>query len=265
MMATRPSLPADEEPLDAATVDLLLSNLGTDMVLVGGQALAFWMDRYGIGSGGADISNDGDVLGNVGRAHDLAEALRARLIVPPATARTAIVGQIRLPTDEGKARNIDVLHKLFTNSGLRKSSEFTKRVIQDAVEVEWRRGKFIRVMDPFDVLQSRVENAVGLIDDKGLHVLTQAVWAIAVARAALLKLASHPQVGDRLGKRIQSIYGLATSQVGKRLLDEHDIEVLDAVDVDALRAIAPSHDRQLDNVQSARLKRQGKRSKRSKP
>ena len=55
-MATSPALPFDEVPLDAATVDLLLSNMGGDMVLVGGQALAFWMDRYGISPDGVAIS-----------------------------------------------------------------------------------------------------------------------------------------------------------------------------------------------------------------
>ena len=47
-MPSSPVVPFDEVPLDAATVDLLLSNMGVDMVLVGGQALAFWMERYGI-------------------------------------------------------------------------------------------------------------------------------------------------------------------------------------------------------------------------
>ena len=40
-MTTQPLLAPDEAPLDDATVDLLLSHMGTGMVLVGGQALAF--------------------------------------------------------------------------------------------------------------------------------------------------------------------------------------------------------------------------------
>jgi len=260
-MATSPKLPLDEAPLDAATVDLLLSNMGVDMVLVGGQALAFWMDRYGIETNGAAISNDGDVLGKIAGAHDLAAAMRANVVTPPKRAMTSLVGQIRLPVEGGKVRNVDVLHKLFTVSGLRKSTDFTNQVIQDSVQVEWRPGHFIRVMDPFDVLESRVQNAVGLFEDKGPHVLTQATWAIEVARAVLLKLAREPQVGDQLGRKLQKIYQLANSQPGKRLLKEHDIEVLDAIDLAELRKLAASPAKQLDKLEelaAARGKKPGR-------
>lgn len=250
-MATTPKLPPGEEPLDAATIDLFLSNMGTDMVLVGGQALAFWMDRFGIKADRAAISHDGDALGKVARAHDLAQAIKARLMVPEETSMTSIVAQLRLPTAHGKERNIDILHMLYTIGGLKKSSEFTQRVIQDSVKVEWRPGKFIQVMEPLDVLESRVQNAVGLVHDKGPHVLTQAKWAIQVASAALLKVAADPVAGDRLGVRIQRIFTLARSSVGKRLWKEHGIEVLDAIDIAALRRLAPEQRRQLDAVEKA--------------
>jgi hypothetical protein len=257
-MATSPVLPFDEAPLNAATVDLLLSNMGVEMVLVGGQALAFWMDRYGISPAGAIVSNDGDILGSIAGARDLADAMRANIITPPQRAMTSLVGQIRFPAADGKVRNIDVLHKLFTVNGLRKSTDFTKRVIQDSVKVEWRPGRFIRVMGPFDVLESRVQNAVGLYDDKGPHVLTQVIWAIQVAKAALLRLASRTEEGSRLGKKIQGIYRLANSQPGKRLLKEHQIEMLGAIDVPELRTLAPAHAQQLDKVEALLLARQPK-------
>lgn len=254
-MATRPVLPPEEAPLDEATVDLFLSNMGADMVLVGGQALAFWMSRFGIEPNGSAISNDGDALGEVARAIDLAQAMKARVELPAGNRRTAIVAQLRLATPDGKERNIDVLHKLYTVAGLRKSSAFTKRVIEDSVEAEWRPGRFIRVMDPFDVLESRAQNAVGLFDEKGPHVLTQAAWAIEVAREALRRSAADSGPKDRLGNKIQRIYTLARSQVGRRLLAEHRIELLDAVDIETLRASSPSHATQLDAVEKARERR----------
>ncbi|HSI50978.1 MAG TPA: hypothetical protein VLA61_22160 [Ideonella sp.] len=254
-MATDPQLPADEAPLDAATVDLFLSNMGSDMVLVGGQALAFWMDRFGITAEGAVVSNDGDALGHAARARDLAREMRARLVQPKKASRTAIVAQLRLPVGDGKERNIDILHQLYTINGLRKSNEFTAKVVQDSVLVEWRKDRFIRVMDPFDLLESRTQNAVGLLDEKGPHVLTQATWAIHVAKAALMKLAADPASPDRLGNKIQRLYKLAHSQVGKRLLADHHIDVLDAIDVDALSTNSPAHAPQLDAVAKARAKR----------
>lgn len=255
-MATRPALPPGEEPLDAKTIDLFLSNMGSEMILVGGQALAFWMDRFGIATDEAAISNDGDALGAVARARALATTLKARLVLPPKTARTALVAQLRFAVPGGKERNIDVLHQLYTISGLKKSSDFTERVRQDSIEVEWRKGRFIRVMDPFDVLESRAQNAVGLLEDKGPHVLTQANWAIAVARAALLRMATHPDAAGRLGEKIQRIYKLSHNQVGKRLWQEHGIELLEAIDVEPLLAAAPAHRRQLETAQRARQARQ---------
>lgn len=254
-MATIPALPPDELPLDEATVDRFLSNMGTDMVLVGGQALAFWMSRFGIAPEGVAVSNDGDALGKVAHAMELAHVMKARLELPEKTSRTAIVAQLRLPMPNGKARNIDVLHKLYTVAGLKKSSIFTKRVIADSVEVAWRPGRFIRVMDPFDVLESRAQNAVGLFDEKGPHVLTQASWAIDVAREALKRVATDPKSKDRLGSKIQRIHTLARSQVGRRLLCEHGIELLDAVDLDALRRASPAHEKQLDAIQKAKGER----------
>jgi len=248
-MVTTPRLPPDEEPLNPATVDLLFMNMGTDMILVGGQALAFWMNRYAIKSIGAAISNDGDVLGEIARARDLANAMRASLLIPPQRAMTSLVGQLRIPVGNGKQRNIDVLHKLFTTSGLKKSTAFTNQVIENSVKIEWKHGHYIQVMDPFDVLDSRVQNAVGLIDDKGPHVLTQVAWAIEVVREVIQKIASQAQEGDRLGRQLQRVFKLAKSSVGKRLLKEHDIEILDAIDLPLLRRLSDQHSRQLDKVE----------------
>lgn len=259
-MVTQPLLAPDEASFDAATVDLLLSNMGTDMVLVGGQALAFWMSRYGVQRGHAAISNDGDALGEVARAIALAKAIKARVELPDKASLTTIVAQLRLPAPDGKERNVDVLHKLYTVAGLKKSSIFTKRVIEDSVKVEWRPGRFIKVMEPFDVLESRAHNAVGLIDVKGPHVLTQGAWAVQVAREALLRIAAASgSTQDRLGNKIQRVYTLARSQVGRRLLTEHGIELLDAIDVHALKAASPSHGKQLDAVEKARAARVGGR------
>lgn len=258
-MATQPVLPPDEAPLDEKTVDLFLSNMGTDMVLVGGQALAFWMSRFGIEQNGVAISNDGDALGEVARATDLALAMKARIELPSKKSRTAIVAQLRLPTPGGRERNIDVLHKLFTVAGLKKSSVFTRRVIADSVQVEWRPGRFIKVMDPFDVLESRAQNAVGLFDLKGPHVVTQLAWAVQVAREALRRIAADSGSSDRLGNKIQCIYTLARSQVGRRLLKERQIDLMDAIDIVALRALAPAHGKQLDVIEKAKAELRRKR------
>lgn len=260
---TQPQSIDSEAPLDAAAVDLFLSNLGPDMVLVGGQALSFWMDRFGISSNGMAISNDGDALGRLSRAVELAHAIKARLVPMPPEARTSLVAQLRLPAAGGKERNIDVLHMLFTVEGLRKSREFTKRVVGSSLSIEWKPGAWMKVMDPFDVLESRVQNAVGLIGEKGEHVLTQARWAILVAHHALMRLAEDKDSQKRLGFHLQRLHRFARSQSGRRLLNEYGIELLDAVDTDAIASLSPSHQLQLDAIESLRRERSAKSIKRA--
>jgi hypothetical protein len=51
---------------------------------------------------------------------------------------------------------------------------------------------------------------VGLFEDEGPHVLTQATWAIEVAKAVLLKLAREPQVGPDPPK-VQHLLALNTA------------------------------------------------------
>jgi hypothetical protein len=105
------------------------------------------------------------------------------------------------------------------------------------------------------MLESRAQNAVGLYEDKGPHLLTQLRWAIEVVRAALLRLAADPASPERLGSKVQRLFALARSQVGRRLWSEHRIEVLGAIDVDALAAAAPQLARQLDAVRKVNASR----------
>lgn len=256
-MATTPRLPDGETPLAAETLDLLVTHVGADMVLVGGQALAFWMQRFGVDSQQATVTNDGDLLGTAGQLHHLADALNAVALVPGQHARTALVGQVRLPAGGGRAHNIDVLHQLYTVGGSRKSAEFTRRVSARAVEMVWRGRQAIRVMHPLDVLASRVENAAGLLEEKGPHVLTQAIWSIEVARAALLRVAGAEDSGnERIGQLVQEVCRLTHSRPGRQLLKDHGIDILDAIDLPALlQACGPDHAEQFRRVEAARKRR----------
>ena len=71
------------------------------MVLVGGQALAFWMHRYGVGPKvkpgqgfNANVTTDADFLGSIEHARRLSGTLGARLITPDPGALTALIAQI---------------------------------------------------------------------------------------------------------------------------------------------------------------------------
>ena len=46
--ATKPQLPSDETPLTGEDVAHILGAMPPQMILVGGQALAFWMEHYSL-------------------------------------------------------------------------------------------------------------------------------------------------------------------------------------------------------------------------
>ena len=83
-----------------ATVKKLLDAGGEDLVLVGGQALAFWVDRYGLSQSNQDmpaISSDVDFLSRSAADREivdkLAKVIKGRAIYPNQRALTALVGQ----------------------------------------------------------------------------------------------------------------------------------------------------------------------------
>ena len=241
-MQTSPRLPPDEVPLSDAVIDRIFANAGQELVLVGGQALNFWMRRFGISAKGFVVSNDADFVGDVHQAGLLADRLNAHFRKPPASSLTALVAQLRLPAKDGKFGNIDVLHQLYTVGPPKKTAAFTRRVVANALTVKWAEGSYIRVMDPFDLLESRFQSAVAFsgVDKKGAHVVTQAHWAVHVAKAALFLLASgHEEFAARAGVKIQQVVRLARSSVGRRARRELGIDVLDAIDADLLQAMAP--------------------------
>jgi hypothetical protein len=211
------------------------------------------MDRYGVTSAAAAIvSNDGDALGELEVAQRIATRLRAALLTSDADTLTSLVGQIRIPTGlTGTVRNIDVLRMLFTVSGLRKSREFTQAVWRDSVEIEWQPGQRIRVMHPLHVLESRVQNAVGLLETKGPHVVTQAIWAVDVAREAIRRVLRQFGEGERLGRLIRQVHKLARSRAGRQVFHQHGIEVLDAVPIEEIRVAAAVRETQLRAIERA--------------
>ena len=238
-----------------AEVERLLRAMPPATILVGGQALAFWMSRYGLLSVHDEdhaVTRDADLIGALSDARQLARALHGRLVMPHESAPTGIVAQIHLPIPgTTTTHNIDILHMLYAVGGLRKSSEFTRRASARAAVVSIPGVGQTRILHPMDVLASRVNNAAGLLHEKGEHVLTQARWAIAVARHALLRIAQQPTNEDRPGNLAQEIYRLACSSAGRKLFSEHGIEVADAVPMDELGRLDPNFGTQAEAMRRA--------------
>ena len=243
---TRPLVLAGEAPVTADVLEDVCRAMPADVVLVGGQALAFWMLRYGLAFGldhQTQVTSDADLLGKVTDAEALHKLLGGRLIKPAPTERTALVARLMLPANDepGKEHKVEVIHQLYDVGGLRKSAEFTAHVVQRAVRVRFGRDFSITVMHPLDVLVSRINNAAGLVANKGDHVITQAAWAVDVMSRAFLRYGDPSQADapGRVGAMIQEVRGLAYSSAGRTVRRLHGIEVMDAVPESELVRLMP--------------------------
>lgn len=239
-------------------VDKLLGAASTRLVLVGGQALKVWMDRYRVAMPGGFtyVSRDVDFLAESARDTDdvrrLARALGGHTVFPRRRAAlTALVGQVVLDRPDGEVFNVDVLHRVYgTDADIRSR----------AVEIREPRMTY-RVMHPLDVLKSRVDNLYGLAEKQNELGSAQLVAAVAVARAFLCEAATleHERTDRRpiTLRYVGFIEEVATGDAGKKVARRYGIHVADAVEPDAV----PSREfREKKLPQLARLMSNARRS-----
>lgn len=106
------------------TVAKLLGAAGADLVLVGGQALAFWANRYGVWQPRPHVpavSNDVDFLarsaGDKSSVHRLADVIHGQTVFPSKHDRSALVGQAVLDVSPEKYVNVDVIFRIIGLEG----------------------------------------------------------------------------------------------------------------------------------------------------
>ena len=265
MARTKPVVPVDESPVSREMVSFILSRAPEPMVLVGGQALAFWMDRFSIAASStatsdfhSKVTSDVDFLGSAKSAALMADALNGRLIRMNPRALTSLAAQVRIRAATGLEHNIDVLHLIFDAGGLRKSNDLTRKAIARAVIGELEDGHKIRILHPLDVLATRINNAAGLIRSKGPHVLTQARWAIRVAYAAIQADALSPGAKKyRPGAMAQEVFRLSAGTAGRTVRLNHGIDAAAAIPFDILSEHVKGFAMQGARMIAA-LKRQGR-------
>ena len=270
MALTKPRIPVDEAPLTYEVMAAIFRNTPPDFVLAGGQALAFWMERYDLLPARRAkrdfnplITTDADFLTahpvrGLRAAEKMARSMNGRLITPPQRALTALITQIRLHAGSGLEHNIDVLHQLYDARGLRASNELTRRALERAVLIELDDGIKLHLLHPLDVLAARINNAAGLGGSKGAHVVTQARWGIRVAHRAIELAALQPGVkAERPGALAQEVMRLSSGSAGRAVRANHGIDAAAAIPFETLSTHVKGFD-----VQGARmiaaLKRQGR-------
>lgn len=163
----------------------VLETAAADVVLVGGQALAFWMDHYDVrqpAQAAPAISRDVDFFthdaANTGPLREFARAIGGRSEPVDPSAITALVGSAIAPAEEGRIYNVDLLHSIV---GLEREN-----VVANAVSVAIPGSRAtLRVMHPLDVLQSRNANLHSLAEKQDALGQLQFRLAIEVARRHL--------------------------------------------------------------------------------
>lgn len=218
--------------LPAALVERLVDCAGTD-ILVGGQPLAFWVQRFGVAvpQRVAAISDDADFLAVDGDARRsverFARVLGGQTLFPGAHALTALVGQAFVQVLDDEYLNVDVLRQVL---GLR-----TQDVARRAVQVQMRHATF-RVMHPLHVLRSRLFNLHKLPEKQNERGVMQLRLAIDVGREYLRWFAEQQPVAETASGRnplqalVSEVERLARAAAGRKAAQRYGTRVADAID-----------------------------------
>ncbi|MBI1890574.1 MAG: hypothetical protein HYS18_08010 [Burkholderiales bacterium] len=222
-----------------ALLDRLLGAAGDDLVLVGGQALAFWMLRYGVRLPPrvVAVSRDTDFLTLTAAdrqvVYRLADAIEGKAIFPSPRALTALVGQAIKVVSDAERVNVDVVFKIHGTDA--------DRVRAASIEVK-RGGVSFRVMHPLHVLKSRLDNLYSLKEKQEAREKSemQLRCAIEVVRRFLHEVATTDEQanGERSAalRHIKLIETMALSDAGRKVADRHGIHVADAIEPSAVRS-----------------------------
>lgn len=214
-----------------ALLERILELAGTGMVLVGGQALAFWAAYYRVPPPHAAITKDVDLLGTKADVVRLARGLGGTASFPHARERTLLAGQVKKELPGGDYVNIDVL--------LRVHGALTVRTIESTAVLAANAAGRFRVLHPLDVLQGRLENLHGLSEKRDEHGVAQLRLAIALVPAFIREIAAREQAGGAgsrpprrsvVLRHLCRIEGLALSDAGRKVARRHDVHVADAIE-----------------------------------
>lgn len=208
----------------------LLAAAGTKLVLVGGQALAFWMDRYGVPpiQGYPAVSRDMDVLAqsaaDTGDVIRLAKVLGGMPVFPSEHSLSALVGQAVKQIDEENYLNVDVISRVYNaNTDLVRKAALT---IEDGDVI-------FRVMHPIDLLKSRLDNLYGLAEKRTPLGEAQLQAGIAVAQQFQREFFTPGDEGEGRSPALRytkAIEHMARSDAGRKVAERHQIHVADAIE-----------------------------------
>lgn len=213
-----------EACFSAKDIEALLSSMGKADILVGGQALAFWVGYYDIQfnlpSAVAAISMDGDILGTKSSARRIASSMGGRVTSAPKDAITILIAQVTIELGNDSFLNVDIIDRIngLTNEEIRKR----------ALPVERGEQSFL-VMHPVDVFVSRVRNILSIPSKQDEKGRLQLQLGILVARRFIEDIAAKDQV---LAVKATNIVFNEFRENGGKILARWGIDLFDAIPID---------------------------------
>jgi len=213
-----------EAPISKELLQQVLASLTSESVLIGGQALAFWVNHYKVRLPSVltgAISDDADILGTRDDLKSIALKAKGIAEYEPQHSLSALIGHVTIPISEELFVNVDVLYKVV---GIK-----ADQVRDHASTGELGDVRF-RVMHPIDVLISRTENLATLTEKQNDEGITQLRLAIMVSAQYIKELSEHPEGGQKHAmKVIERVVKLAKSGSGRKCAKQFGARFLDAL------------------------------------
>jgi len=210
-------------------LDRVLAIAGTQTILVGGQALAFWASYYRIDEPVAAISKDADFLGSRNDVDRFATGLNGVVRLPDRRMKTALLGRVEVAISDMEYVHIDVLLEVF--------GDISQKAIRERSYAATIGTKTFKVMHPLDALQGRLENVYGIKEKQDEHGVEQLKLAIQVVRAFVLAEASSDRTGANRSlilKHLNRIERMMLSDAGRKIAKRFGVHVADAMEFPGL-------------------------------
>ena len=206
-------------------LDRVLAIAGTQTILVGGQALAFWASYYRIDEPVAAISKDADFLGSRNDVDRFATGLNGVVRLPDRRMKSALLGRVEVPISDMEYVHIDVLLEVF--------GDISQKAIRERSYAATIGTKTFKVMHPLDMLQGRLENVYGIKEKQDEHGIEQLKLAIQVVRAFVLAEASSDRTAAKRSvilKHLNRIERMMLSDAGRKIAKRFGVHVADAME-----------------------------------
>jgi hypothetical protein len=216
-----------EVPIPADELERLLQNAGR-AVLVGGQALAFWIAFYAVQIDdvpGAIVTKDADFLGGREDAHRFSIVIGGTLEYPE--NMSLLAGVVRKKISATEEFEVDVLRTL---NGL-SATDVRKHAKEIADSTS---GARYLVMSPIDCLISRLENLRSIAQKQTEEGVRQAQVAVRAARACINELLKNGQERQAI-RSATEILRAATHAMGMNAFRKYGIDVLESVPIEGYK------------------------------